>query len=350
MNILYGIQTTGNGHISRSRLMIAALKAAGHSVTTLFSGYGRSSFWDYAEFMPFDESRGLTFVTENGQINYFKTTLHAKPVELATDIKQLDLSGFDAVISDFEPITAWAARRQNVVSIGISHQEAFHYDIPKRNGNRLARLIMQYYAPTQHRIGLHWHHFNQPILPPIIETGLTALPIVHNMILVYLPFEARASVIPLLRTFKDHTFHFYTDVKQVEQFGNVILHPFNRLNFVNDLRRCAGVICQAGFELPSEALHLGKKLLVKPVQRQYEQMSNATALSQCGFGRSMEKIDCQAIAAFLDAPSSTAKSYPDVAQAIASWIGSADLDAPNAHQSLVDSLWLPQPHPYKSAA
>lgn len=350
MNILYGIQTTGNGHISRSRLMIAALRTAGHSVTTLFSGYGRSSFWNDAEFLPFEESRGLTFITEKGQINYFKTALNAKPIELSTDIKQLDLSGFDVVISDFEPISAWAARRQNIVSIGISHQEAFHYNIPKRSGNRLARVIMNCYAPTKQRIGLHWHHFNQPILPPIIETTLTPLPTREAMILVYLPFEERMSVVPLLRTFTDHTFHFYTNVARVEQYGNVILHPFNRDNFVNDLRRCAGVIAQAGFELPSEALHLGKKILVKPVQRQYEQMSNATALAQCGFGRAMERIDRQAIAGFLDAPAATPKTYPNVAQAIANWVGTADLDAPNAHQSLVEPLWLPPIYSSKSAA
>ena len=340
MNILYGIQTTGNGHISRSKLMISALKAEGHSVTTLFSGLGRSSFWNYDEFTPFNESRGLTFVTENGQINYLKTTLDAKLIELAKDIKNLDVSGYDAVISDFEPITAWAARRQKVVSIGISHQEAFHYDIPKRQGNSLARLIMKHYAPTQLGLGLHWHHFNQPILPPIIEANLEPLLTTNeSMILVYLPFEERSLIIHLLQPFTDHLFHFYTDVSQQEQHGNVRLHPFNRQNFMTDLRSCAGVICQAGFELPSEALHLGKKLLVKPVKRQYEQMSNATALSQYGLGFSMEQLDIKTIASFLAAPAAHPKTYPNVAQAIAQWIGTADLSSPQAHRVLIDALW-----------
>lgn len=340
MKLLYGIQTTGNGHISRSRLMIEALKAQGHSVTTLFSGYGRSTFWDYRTFEPFNESRGLTFVTEKGQINYSRTLMGAKPRELLNDIRELDLSEFDAVISDFEPITAWAARRQNVPSIGISHQEAFHYAIPKRSGNQMARLIMRQYAPTQHRIGLHWHHFGQPILPPIIENTLQPItPTAESMILVYLPFEDAAQVQQQLAVFNEHIFHFYTDVKEIRQVGNIISHPFNRDGFMHDLQRCAGVICQAGFELPSEALHLGKKLLVKPVQRQYEQMCNATALSQHGLGHSMEQLDHNAIKQFLQTPSIGAKNYPNVATAIAQWIGQADLDAPLAHQSLVEQLW-----------
>lgn len=340
MKLLYGIQTTGNGHICRSRLMVEALKTQGHSVTALFSGHGRASFWDYNAFQPFNELRGLTFVTQKGQINYTRTLMDAKPRELLKDIRELDLSEFDAVISDFEPISAWAAKRQNIPSIGISNQEAFYYNIPKCNGNPMARLIMRHFAPTRHHIGLHWHHFDQPILPPIIETSLQ--PIISTaqpMILVYLPFENTAHIKQQLSVFTEHTFHVYTDVAQVQQFGHIILHPFNRDGFMSDLQRCTGVICQAGFELPSEALHLGKKLLVKPMKRQYEQMSNVAALTQYGLGRSMQQLNHTDIEHFLAMPSIAAKNYPNVATAIAQWIGQADLDAPLAHQSLVEQLW-----------
>ncbi|MDJ0622349.1 MAG: glycosyltransferase family protein [Desulfocapsaceae bacterium] len=36
MNILYGVQTTGNGHIVRSKAMIQELRKRGHDT---FSGY-----------------------------------------------------------------------------------------------------------------------------------------------------------------------------------------------------------------------------------------------------------------------------------------------------------------------
>jgi UDP:flavonoid glycosyltransferase YjiC (YdhE family) len=38
MNILYGVQTTGNGHISRSREVIRQLKRSGHQVQVILSG------------------------------------------------------------------------------------------------------------------------------------------------------------------------------------------------------------------------------------------------------------------------------------------------------------------------
>ena len=38
MNILYGIQCTGNGHLTRSLKVVCRLKKMGHNVDILFSG------------------------------------------------------------------------------------------------------------------------------------------------------------------------------------------------------------------------------------------------------------------------------------------------------------------------
>lgn len=43
-----------------------------------------------------------------------------------------------------------------------------------------------------------------------------------------------------------------------------------------------GVLCGAGFETPSEALYLKKKLIVIPMKNQYEQQCNASALKNLG--------------------------------------------------------------------
>ena len=53
MNILYGISATGNGHISRSRILISALKKRGHNITVLFSGRDIKDLFDTKEFEPF---------------------------------------------------------------------------------------------------------------------------------------------------------------------------------------------------------------------------------------------------------------------------------------------------------
>ena len=59
MNILYGVNATGNGHISRSRITISELKKRGHDVTVLFSGRNDEDFFDLDEFKPFIIKKGL---------------------------------------------------------------------------------------------------------------------------------------------------------------------------------------------------------------------------------------------------------------------------------------------------
>ncbi len=45
---------------------------------------------------------------------------------------------------------------------------------------------------------------------------------------------------------------------------------------------CKGILCNAGFETPAEALYMGKKLCVIPMKNQYEQVCNAAFLSEMG--------------------------------------------------------------------
>lgn len=46
MKILFGVQGTGNGHISRARALNKYLKADGISVDYIFSGRERDKYFD----------------------------------------------------------------------------------------------------------------------------------------------------------------------------------------------------------------------------------------------------------------------------------------------------------------
>ena len=74
----------------------------------------------------------------------------------------------ERLLNDFEPITAWAARRRGLTSISVSHQAAFAYDVPREGESLSDRLIMRAFAPTDIQLGVHWYHFDQPIVPPFI--------------------------------------------------------------------------------------------------------------------------------------------------------------------------------------
>ncbi|MGD8291031.1 MAG: glycosyltransferase family protein [Desulfobacterales bacterium] len=325
MKILYGIQTTGNGHINRSREVIRELKRSGHEVQVVFSGRGHNRFMDIEEFEPFTRYPGLTFETHRGKLRPLKTAVNLNLWQYFQDILSFDASGYELVITDFEPITARIAKRNCIPCIGLAHQYAFAYDIPIANSSPLEWLVIRNFAPADFLVGLHFYHFDHPILPPIIpcfDNSKTST--IRDKILVYLPFEHIGDIISLLRPLKTHQFFIYHDLDKPDDVENLHLRPYSRKRFLKDLTECAGIVSNAGFVLIAEALNLGKKILVKPLTGQMEQNSNALAISALKLGTVMKGLDRRSVLKFLDEPANLPLEYPNVARMIVRWIESGD--------------------------
>lgn len=321
MKILYGVQGTGNGHTTRARIMAKAFADVGAQVDWVFSGRERDKFFDMETFGNFQSYRGLTFATQNGKVQFFKTALTANVFQLHKDMQKVNVEGYDFIINDFEPVSAWAAKQAGKKVIGISHQNAFFYDIPKADSNFITHWFMHNFAPVTQPIGLHWHHFNQPILPPLVEPSHYPNVSTPKHYLVYLPFAGLDDIVPQLRAFPDYDFFVYQSVPAAYDEGHIHVRPFSREGFQMDLHRCEGVICSAGFELPSEAIHLGKKILVQPVAGQMEQKSNALALEKLGYGYAAEKFDVATLEKWLPLkPPENPRNYPDVSKALVNWL------------------------------
>lgn len=324
MKILYGVQATGNGHITRARAMQRALAAHDVEVTWLFSGRNPDKLFDMQAFGNFRVREGMTLKIRAGRMHYVATALGANLPRLFADARRLDLDAFDLIVTDYEPVTAWSARWHGRECIGIGHQYAFRHRVPVAGNNPAAAWVMHQFAPATQLLGLHWHHFDQPILPPIVDVldPATVTPI-DDLVLVYLPFENPAAVIDLLRTIAGHRFMVYGPAFHNADFGHIKTRKPCRQGFQLDLLRASRVICNAGFELVSEALQLGKSILVRPVQGQTEQISNALALEQLALARSMCRLDREVITDWLAAsPPAKPVHYPDVAAAIATWLTS----------------------------
>lgn len=242
------------------------------------------------------------------------------------DIRSLDLEPYDLILTDFEPLSAWAGKLRKKPVLSIGHQPAFNYPIPIEGAGPLARLVMKFFAPADFYIGLHWHHFNHPILPPIIHIRPDSTHTVQpNKILVYLAFEPAYLLPPLLSRFSDYEFYIYhpshTEADARWDVGNIHKRMISVDEFQKDFHSSAGVICGAGFELTSECIHFGKKVLVKPLKNQMEQTSNARALVSLGLGDRMDQLDAVKIGSWLsDTKTTRPANYPDVAETVVKWI------------------------------
>lgn len=345
MKILYGVQGTGNGHISRTRMMARHLNARPDvQVTYLFSGRPREQYFDMEVFGDFLCRRGLTFQVRNGRISTLQTALRNNLLTLAGEIRALDLAPYDLIITDFEPVTAWAGRLKGRKVLGLGHQYAFRHDVPREGETPLSRFLMRQFAPADDAFGLHWHSFGGVILPPIVDPRLNGMAAQTGTeprkVIVYLPFENQHEVTTLLRQLPDYRFYQYSGELTDGEIDNVRLRKANHSGFLRDLCSASAVICNAGFELVSESLQLGLQVLVKPLHGQPEQLSNAAALTALGLGERTDAITLESISTWLtERPTISTRAsigYPDVAAALVNWILD---DRPGDPRELVDSLW-----------
>ncbi|MDR2212001.1 MAG: hypothetical protein LBE21_00025, partial [Pseudomonadales bacterium] len=224
MRILYGVQGTGNGHISRALAMHAAFQNFPQlEVTWLLSSRPREQ--GLGAIAEFEWRKGLSFVARDGRIAVFDTLRQADLRQFWRDVNDFDFSGYDLVISDYEPVICHAARKRNIPVTGISNQYAFLQRIPRRGDNPLINALMKYYAPVSTLVGLHWHHFDQNILPPIVDLPRPPDPtqVQPGKIIAYLPFDNPDAVCALLRQFKDFRFYVYHPALSDRDDGNLHL-------------------------------------------------------------------------------------------------------------------------------
>lgn len=347
MKILYGIQGTGNGHTTRARVMAKALAEKGVDVDYVFSGREPEQYFDMERFGNYRTFQGLTFVHQHGKVNYFQTVKKASLWQLWRDIKSLDVSQYDLILNDFEPVTAWAARLAGKKVINISHQAVFtNHKVPSKGLSWLNRQILKYFAPAELSLGVHWFHYGETIIPPFIEREI-AITNSSEDILVYMPFEDVSDIIDLLNSQHNHRFVVYhPDVKENSETMGIALRTPCRKGFLQELERCAGVIANAGFELSSEALCVGKKLLLKPLDGQFEQASNAETLSQLGLATVMNGLDEAELERWLELPENEAINYPSDPAPLVEWLIAGDYSHPEA---LCQKLWKPISLPQFSA-
>ena len=284
MKILFAIQGTGNGHISRAREIIPYLQQHGE-VDILISGTQA----DVSLTQPIKfKFHGFSFVFgKNGGVDHWKTLKIIRLGQFWKDMNSIPLGDYNLIVNDFEPLTAWACKLKKINSVSLSHQASFVSDKtprPAKGGPMYAEWILNYYAPTSHHIGFHFKKYDDFIHTPVIRSQIREMETSNlGHYTVYLPAVDDKKLVKYLHELPDTKWEVFSKHQKTPyQYANVKVKTISNEAFNLSLASCEGLLTGGGFEGPAEALFLGKKLLMIPMTNQYEQECNAEAARLMG--------------------------------------------------------------------
>ena len=319
MRILYAIQGTGNGHLTRALDVIPALQRRGE-LDILVSGCQVDLSLPYPVKY---RLRGLGFIFgKSGGVDLYRTVAQLDSRSFYREVRRLPVEEYDLVITDFEPVSAWACMLAKKHCVGLSNQvAALHANAPKpEETDSVGKFILKSYSPTTARYGLHFSRFDDTVFTPIIRKQVRGLEVSNQgHYTVYLPAHDDLKILNALATFGKIEWQVFSKhSRQAFRHGNVSIQPIQDEAFLKSVASSAGVLCAAGFGTPSEALYLRKKLLVVPMKNQFEQVCNAAVLRHMGVTaiKSLKKKHLPAIGEWINNGEAVKVSYPDETDAI----------------------------------
>ncbi|HTN39358.1 MAG TPA: glycosyltransferase family protein [Arachidicoccus sp.] len=283
MKILYAVQATGNGHISRAMELLPYLEEYGE-VDIFLSGSNSTLKLDAPVKY---RSKGMSLhYTCNGELNYYKTVVGCSLRRAYKEAVQLPVEKYDLILNDFEAITSIACNKKKVPMIHFGHQASFVSDNTPRPDKKsyLGEWILKNYVKSSHNVGLHFDAYDDFIFPPVIKKEVwDAEPTNKGHITVYLPSFCDQELVQIFSKIEGAHFEIFSrQIQQITPHGNIKLIPVDKMLFNESLITCNGIITGAGFETPAEALYLRKKIIAIPIGGQYEQICNGAALAKLG--------------------------------------------------------------------
>lgn len=297
MNIVCAVAGEGMGHATRSRPVIAHLRKR-HRVRVFAGGkalpYLRRffpAFWVASTHIVYRDnavSDGLTFL-----LNAARSPLYAFSL-----LRMLFVMLFqrpDALITDFEPWSCWAALLTGVPIISIDNENVItraKLDLPRHHRSNFIKAWLVVWATIPAARAIIIPSFFFPPLKsararyvrPIIRPEIAARkPKSGEHVLVYQTSATNQQLLNTLKRFPRQRFIVYGFPREGTD-ANCVFKRFNEQEFFDDLASAKAVIANGGFSLLTESLFLRKPMLSIPVTGQCEQVINAHYLEKLGYG------------------------------------------------------------------
>ena len=314
MKIIYGVSGEGSGHSSRAKVVGGHLLSAGHEVRIVTYDRGLANLKDEFEVHP---TEGLTIISIDNKVSKTKTLIEnlgrfrSLRRSLQRTSELFDAFQPDCVVTDFEPTTAWIARRRKLPLVSIDNQHRMRYmRYPQPEGlwfdELMTKNVIRAMIPKPWVSLITTFHEGETIapnaflFPPIVREVARRMETSNGQhVLIYVTDEFN-SLIDTLKQFPEQQFVFYGYDRETKD-ENVRFKRFSNQGFLNDLASSRAVMGTAGFTLISEAMYLKKPYLALPMNGQYEQHLNAHMLSHHGLGAEARTLTAEAITDFLGA-------------------------------------------------
>jgi len=272
--IAYSCNGEGFGHVSRLTTLLPHLE--GHHQVGLFLPASVEPFLrSKVGPRPWTPIPGLHFVHRGDRVLAAATlkkvlpSLLRFPFEVARLVRVLKAGGYQAVISDFEPHLAWAARFAGLPVFQLNHPGIMTRVRVKGLVSALGALgsrLME--GPWDQRVLVSF--FNGDV-GPLLRPGLRRRkPRDKGTLVVNLKDSYRPKALAVLRRFPGLSWKLF---------------PSPGEDFDQALLECSAVVSPAGHQVLAEALALGKPVLALPQDGQPEQTLNAEKLRDTGRGR-----------------------------------------------------------------
>ncbi len=302
MRIVYGVQSTGKGHLSRLLGLLPLFRRDGHELLILVTGRWDPPpyFLDAISGTPYRRFPGLPMVpdgmggiSKRGTVREFATRWPGlfrsfqKAHRLISDFDP------DLIVSDFDPLTGSPFVAPGVFKVGIGnyftparsdveHPDGFRRD--RFNVRVVDKLVT---SGLDVRFGCHFYPLDDRCLPPILRPEiLTMRTEDRGHLLVYHAFPGLLT--PVAAYAERHpstSVIVYGPRSRPRGLPDNMHVEFDSNRFLSDLAGCDAFIGTAGFQSIAEGFYLGKKLVVQPIDGHYEQKWNAFELEKRGMGR-----------------------------------------------------------------
>ncbi len=302
MRVVYGVQSTGRGHLARFAALKPLFDRDGHDLLVIVSGPDEPPefFLDSIGSSRYERMAGLSMTDDGtGGISKRKTAkafVFNMP-ELLSSLVQGHkiISKFrpDLIVSDFDPITGSPMVAPSVYKVGIGNLSmARQQGLDRSTGLRFERFntnlaVKLCTSGVDVLLTCYFYPYDDQCLPPILRPDIWDVSPTHaGHVLVYHSFPGRLdSIAAYAHHHKDVEIIVYGYMDRPPNMPKTMRFETDARRFLHDLASCDAYVGTAGFQAVCEAFYLGKRIVVQPIDGHYEQKRNAAALEELGMGR-----------------------------------------------------------------